>query len=109
MLQIEQQCLNKSTQIKLTCYSFLVLLNRYRNIYRLSTGKQHFTQKNVNTYSSVFRDGSFEHPQHMLWLINKKISFSYSILHRDLHISNRSCLGIFARSDKFILYNLKGK
>ena len=26
------------------------------------------------------RDGSFEYPQHMFWLVNKKIIFSYSFL-----------------------------
>ena len=26
------------------------------------------------------RDGSFEYPQHMFWLRNKKINFSYALL-----------------------------
>ena len=30
------------------------------------------------------RDGSFEYPQHMFWLRNKKIISSYALLSRDL-------------------------
>ena len=29
---------------------------------------------------SSHRDGSFEYPQHMFWLRNKKIIFSYALL-----------------------------
>ena len=28
----------------------------------------------------LIRDGSFEYPQHMFWLRNKKITFSYALL-----------------------------
>ena len=36
------------------------------------------------------QDGSFEYPQHMVWLRNKKIIFSYSLLSGDLTFCNYS-------------------
>ena len=41
------------------------------------------------------RDGSFEYPQHMFWLRNKKINFSYALLSGGLksliNIGDRCC------------------
>ena len=40
-------------------------------------------------------DGSFEYPQHMFWLRNKKINFSYALLSGGLqsliNIGDRCC------------------
>ena len=55
------------------------------------------------------RDGSFEYPQHMFWLRNKKINFSYPLLSGGLksliNIGDRCC-GVGAIVAQGIKYHI---
>ena len=85
----------------LICFLMVVLFLRIRqfntlmSVFKILTGldKQNFQLKIVNIFLPInfnicfgcskersHRDGSFEYPQHMFWLRNKKIKFSLRAL-----------------------------
>ena len=84
--------------------SYMIYL-KYKKIYKIYIGqdKQNFECKNVNIFLSSNLnicfgcskepsqwDGSFEYPQHMFWLINKKIYFMHLKINHALLSSGQS-------------------
>ena len=53
------------------------------------------------------RDGSFEYPQHMFWLGNKKMIFSYALLSGSLLSTKISRAGSIISQQKHLLWTQK--
>ena len=72
-----------------------------------------FLSINLNMYfwcskEPSHRDSSFEYPQHMFWLRNKKIVFSYALLSGGLVFTTKSDV-VYVVSILFYLFQLHNK